>query len=122
MYNNLFKFAVLSITILAAELVANLITGYLVSYKWQFKPLRFTLISMAVIVIVFYPLLAHFEKVLNSFNKRFIKASHFYFGKYIGLFFMYFLALMTLTYFYAQMWYKIDLVDYILDGKIVTLF
>ncbi len=122
MYKNLFKFAVLSITILTAELVANLITGYLVTYKWTFKPLRFTLLSMAIIVIVFYPLLTQFEKWLNKFTKRFVKASHSYFGKYLGLLFMYLLALILLTNFYAQMWYDIDLIDYILDGKIVTLF
>jgi len=122
MYKNLFKFAVLSITILAAELVANSITDYLVSFKWQLKPLRFTLLSMAIILIVFYPLMTQFEKWLNKFTKRFVKAGNFYFGKYLGLFFMYFVALIILTYFYAQMLYDIDLVGYVLDGKIVTLF
>lgn len=122
MYKHLFKFAVLSITILTAELVANLITDYLVTYKWAFKPLRFTLLSMATIVIVFYPLLTQFEKWLNKFTKHFVKASNSYFGKYLGLLFMYFLALIILTYFYAQMWYDLDLIDYVLDGKIVTLF
>ena len=122
MYKNLFKFAVLSITILTAELVANLITDYLVSYKWQFKQLRFTLLSMVVIVVVFYPLLTQFEKWLNKFTKRFVKASHCYFGKYMGLLFMYFLALMILTYSYAKMWYDIDLFHYVLDGNLITLF
>ncbi len=122
MHKNLFKFAVLSITILAAELVANSITSYLVSYKWQFKPLRFTLLSMVIILIVFYPLLTQFEKWFNKFTKRFVKASNSYFGKYLGLLFMYFVALIILTYFYAKMWYNIDLIDYVLDGKIVTLF
>ncbi len=122
MYKHLFRFAVLSITILTAELVANLITGYLITYKWTFKPIRFTLLSMAIITIVFYPLLTQFEKWLNKFTKRFVKAGHSYLGKYLGLLFMYFLALMILTYFYAKMWYNIDLVDYVLNGKIITLF
>ncbi len=122
MYKHLFKFAVLSLTILTAELVANVITDYLVTFKWTFKPIYFTLLSMAIILIVFYPLLTKFEKWLNKFTKRFIKAGHSYFGKYLGLFFMYFLAIIILTYFYAQMWYDIDLFDYAFNGKIATLF
>lgn len=122
MYKHLFKFAVLSITILTAELVANLITDYLVTYKWTFKPIRFTLLSMAIITIVFYPLLTQFEKWLNKFTKRFVKAGHSYFGKYLGLSFMYVLTLLILTYFYGQMWYDIDLVDYVVNGRIFTLF
>lgn len=122
MYRNLFKFAVLSITILTAELIANLITNYLVSYKWQYKPLQFTLLSMAIIVIVFYPLLTQFEKWLNKFTKRFVKASHFYFGKYLGLLFMYLVSLLILIWFYTKMWYNIDLINYLIDGKIHTLF
>lgn len=122
MYKHLLKFAVLSITILTAELVANLITDYLVSYKWEFRPIRFTLISMAVITIIFYPLLTKLEQWLNKYSKKFIKAGHSYFGKYLGLFLMYILSLSILTYFYAQMWYNINLLDYVLNGKILMLF
>lgn len=122
MYRSLFKFAALSITILTAELVANIITEHLVSYKWQYKPLAFTALSMAIIVLVFYPLLTQFEKWFNKFSKRFVKAGHVYFGKYLGLLFMYVIALMILTCIYAKRWYGISLVSHIVDGKVHILF
>ena len=118
MYKRFFKFAVTSLTILTAELLATIITDKLVSYRWEFKPVRFTLISMVIITVVFYPLLTKLEIWLNSFSKRFIKASHSYTGKYWGLLFMYITGLMILTFFYTKYWYNINLFSYILNHHI----
>ncbi|MBN2167453.1 MAG: hypothetical protein JW717_14350 [Marinilabiliaceae bacterium] len=120
MYKHLFKFAVLSITILTAELLTDFITNKLISHKWEYHPIRFTLISMAIITILFYPLFTKLEEWINRFSKRFIKAGHSYFGKYIGLLLMYLIALLILTFFYAQMWYNINIFNYLFRLKLFT--
>ena len=118
MYKRFFKFAVTSLTILTAELIATVITDKLVSYRWEFKPVRFTLISMAIITIVFYPLLTKLEDWLNKVSKKFIRTGHSYAGKYLGLILMYFTGLVILTFFYAKYWYDINLFNYILNHHI----
>jgi hypothetical protein len=54
MYRRLFKFAVTALTILTANLLTTFLTDWLISHRWDTKPLRFTLISMGIITIVFY--------------------------------------------------------------------
>jgi hypothetical protein len=80
------------------------------------KPLRFTLVAMGIITIVFYPLFIKLEDWLNVLSKKFVKAGHSIAGKYIGLFLMFFIAMIVLMYFYAKMWYHIDVFKMILQG------
>ncbi|MCE5345354.1 MAG: hypothetical protein LLG13_03550 [Bacteroidales bacterium] len=122
MYRALFKFAVTTLTILSANLLTTHITEKLISYKWEVKPLRFTLISMAVITIVFYPLFIRLDEWLNKFSRRFVKAGHSLAGKYLGLIMMYLLGLFIMMYFYAKMWYNMNIITLILNGRFLSLF
>ena len=57
MYRYFFRFVVTTLTILTANLITNAISDYMITYKNHVKPLTFTLIAMAVTVVVFYPLI-----------------------------------------------------------------
>lgn len=122
MYRRFFHFAVTTLTILTVNLLTTLITDKLLSFKWELKPLRFTLISMAIITVVFYPLFLKFEDWLNSFSKRFIKAGHGLAGKYLGLLLMFAAGMFALLYFYADMWYNINIFRMMFEGRFFSSF
>ncbi len=42
MYRYIFRFAVMTLTILTVNLITNAITNYMVSYKSHYKPVTFT--------------------------------------------------------------------------------
>jgi len=117
MYRKFFKFAVTALTLLTANLATTFIADQLISYKWEIKPLRFTLISMGIIIVIFYPLFTKLQDWINLFSKRFVKAGHSFAGKYLGLILMFTAGLLILTYFYARMWYNINIFRMILDGN-----
>jgi uncharacterized membrane protein len=77
---------------------------------------------MAIVVVVFYPLFIKFEEWLNGFSKRFIKAGHGLTGKYAGLLLMFAAGLLVLTYFYADMWYNINIFRLMLNGNFFSSF
>jgi hypothetical protein len=122
MYRRLFKFAVTTLTLLTANLLTTLIADKLMSHKWDTKPLRFTLIAMAIITIVFYPLFTSLEEWLNGLSKKFVKAGHSFAGRYIGLLFMFFTGLFILMCFYAHLWYNISVIKLVFSGRFFSLF
>lgn len=118
MYRYLFRFVVMTITILSANLITNAISNYMVSYKNSYKPFIFTFIGMAIIVVVFYPLFIKLESWVKHFSIKFIKSGKSAAGKYLGLLMAFFAALMVLFYFYSKMWYHIDFLQVLLHGNI----
>ena len=122
MYRKIFHFAVTTLTILTVNLLTTVITDKLFSFKWELKPLRFTIISMAIITIVFYPLFLKFEDWLSGFSKRFIKAGHGLTGKYFGLLLMFAAGMLALLYFYADMWYNINIFRMMFEGRFFSSF
>lgn len=124
MYPKLFKFAVTTITILTANLISNKISDYMVNYKYRthIKPIAFTLIAMGIIMLIYYPLITRMEVWLNRGSAKVIKSARSFGGRYLGLLLMYLLCLAVLLYFYAKMWYKVDLISIILQGKLGLQF
>ena len=114
MYRFLFRFFVMTLTILTANLITNHINDYMVSYRNQYKPLTFTLLGMLVTVVIFYPLFVKLESWVKDISVKAIKSGKSLGGKYIGLILTFIICLMVLTYFYAKMWYHIDIVKSIL--------
>jgi hypothetical protein len=118
MYRFLFRFAVTTITILTANLLTNMISDYLVSYKFQARPITFTLVAMGIITVIFYPLFLKLEIWIEGFSKKILKRGKSLAGNYLGLFLAFFGALLILTYFYARSWYHIDLLRVLIHGEI----
>lgn len=118
MYRALFRFSVTTLTILTANLLTTAISNYMISYKNTFKPLIFTLIGMAILVIVFYPLFTKLEDWVTDLSKKVIRSGKSVAGKYLGLLLAFIAAMLVLIYFYAKMWYNIDLLSALFHGNI----
>lgn len=118
MYRRLFKFIVTTLTILTANLVTTYISEYLISYKSHLRPITFSLVAMGIICIIFYPLFTKLEEWINGISTKIIRGGKSLGGKYLGLIMVYFLCLAILTYFYAKLWYKLDLLKILFSGRI----
>jgi hypothetical protein len=118
MYKYFFRFFVMTVTILTANLLTTAISDYLISYRSHLKPLTFTLIGMVVTVVIFYPLFVKLEDWVKEFSVRMIRSGRSLRGKYAGLFISFFGILLVLVYFYARQWYHIDILRVILNGDI----
>jgi hypothetical protein len=118
MYRYFFRFAVTSITILTATLFTTATNEYMISYKNQIKPVTFTFIGMAIIVVVFYPLFIKLENWIKNLSAKVMRSGRSLAGKYLGLVLTYICCLLVLGFFYAKMWYHIDLLRILIHGKI----
>lgn len=118
MYRYSFRFVVMTLTILTADLLTNALSNYMVSYKNHYKPLVFTFLGMAIIVVIFYPLFIKLENWVKSISIKAIKSGKSVAGKYLGLLFVFIAGLIILSYFYAKMWYHIDTLQLLLHGNL----
>jgi hypothetical protein len=118
MYRYFFRFVVMTLTILTVNLISTAITGYVVSYKNHYKPVVFTFLGMAVIVVILYPLFIKLESWVKDISLKIVRSGKSVAGKYLGLFFTFLTALMILCYFYAKMWYHINFFHALLHGGI----
>ena len=118
MYRYSFRFAVMTLTILTANLLTNAISNYMVSYKNHYKPFVFTLIGMTIIVVIFYPLFIKLEGWVKRVSVKAIKSGKSVGGKYLWRLFTFLTGLLVLFYFYAKMWYHIDFVKILFHGNI----
>ncbi len=119
MYRYSFRFVVMTITILTVNLITNAITNYMVSYKYHYKPVAFTFLGMAMIVILFYPLFIKLEELVKNISVKAVRSGKSLAGKYFGLLSIFLAALLLLLYFYAKMWYNLDLFQTLIHGMIV---
>lgn len=122
MYRFFFRFVVTSLTILTANLITSAISNYMVSYKNSFKPLTFTLIGMGIIVLIFYPLFMKLEDWVTGISVKIIKSGNSLAGKYLGLFLTFTIGLLILMYFYARIWYHLDIFRILFSGGIREYF
>jgi dolichol kinase len=74
--------------------------------------------GMAVIVVIFYPLFAKLEEWVKGLSMEIVKKGKSLAGKYLGLAIAFLLCLAVLSYFYAKMWYHIDLFGILLSGNL----
>lgn len=122
MYRHLFRFAVTTLTILTVNLITSKVSDLLISQRWETKPLRFSLIAMAIITLIFYPLFLKMEAWLNQLTRRFVKAGHSVVGRFFGLLAMFVAGLVILLYFYVEMWYGINIFSHLFNGTLFRLF
>jgi uncharacterized protein YacL len=118
MYRYLFRFFVISLTILSANLITTYISDYLVTYKNHVKPIAFTFLAMGIIVLIFYPLFTWLQEWVKKLSMKFMKSGKNIAGKYLGLFLAFIVAMLILFYFYARMWYGIDFLRVLFQGRI----
>lgn len=109
MYRYFFRFVVITLTILTVNLLTAAISEYMISYKNHYKPVAFTFLAMAITVVIFYPLFTKLESWIKILSVKVVKGGKSVAGKYLGLLFTFFVALIILAYFYAKMWYNVNL-------------
>jgi hypothetical protein len=114
MYRYFFRFVIVTLTILSVNLITTAVTDYMISYKNHYRPVTFTFLAMGITVVIFYPLFIKLEDWVKALSIRAVKGGKSVAGKYLGLLFTFFIALFILAYFYAKMWYHINLFSVIL--------
>jgi len=122
MYRFFFRFFVTTLTLLTANLLTSAISDYMISYKSSYKPLTFTLIGMGIIVLVFYPLFIKLEDLVTKISVKAMKKGNSIAGRSLGLFLTFFVGMSVLLYFYARMWYHIDIFRILINGNIKEYF
>jgi hypothetical protein len=90
----------------------------MISYKNHYKPVAFTLLGMALTVVILYPLFIKLESWVKDISVKVIKSGKSLAGKYFGLLFTFLASLLVLLYFYAKMWFHIDFFNVIMHGGI----
>jgi hypothetical protein len=118
MYRYLFRFVVMTLTILTVNLISIAITGYLVSYKNHYRPIVFTFLGMAVIVVILYPFFLKLESWVKDVSLKIVRSGRSIAGKYFGLFSTFGAALLILCYLYGKLWYHINFFQVLLHGGI----
>lgn len=113
MYRYFFRFVVMTLTILSANLITTAINNYMVSYKNHYKPVTFTFLGMAITVLILYPLFIKLESWVKDISVTAIKSGKSVAGKYLGLVFTFVAALLVLSYFYAKLWYHINIFQHL---------
>ncbi|MFN8256905.1 MAG: hypothetical protein U0W24_14515 [Bacteroidales bacterium] len=117
----LVKFTVFTLTILTANLLGDIASDFLTSYKADLKPFVFTLLAMTVIVAIFYPLFEYLDKWILKLTKRAVREGKSLAGRNTGIILVFTVSILILVYFYMKQWYGLDFIKVILNGKISRL-
>jgi hypothetical protein len=121
-YNKVFRIVVFTITILTANLLSELLTDYLVSFKNYYRPLIFSLMAMGIIVLIFYPAFQILDYWIKKMSTNVVKTGSTLSGKYSGLVLAFILSVAILSFFYIKMWYDINILDFLFMGKAKLLY
>lgn len=118
MQRYLFRFFVIIITILTANLVTNAIGNWLVTFRHHMKPVVFTFVGMGVTVVIFYPLFIRLEEWVKRLSIKLLKSGKKIWGRFFGFLFAFLIALLVLFWFYAKMWYNLDFIKILFSGNL----
>jgi len=103
------KIMVMLISLLTANLITTYIDEFFLSYKREFSRAIFTLIGMAVVVAIYYPLFTKIDVWSGKFSEKFLRAGKSISGKKTGIYIAFLLAIALLFYLYGRMWFKTNL-------------
>ncbi|HKM94017.1 MAG TPA: hypothetical protein VJY41_10215 [Prolixibacteraceae bacterium] len=104
-FRSVFKFMVLILAILFANLVTIWADNYMLSYRRQYAPHIFTWIGMGVVLVIYYPLLKYFDKWSTLLSDKFLKAGKKLSGRKLGTFITFIVGLFILFFFYGKEWF-----------------
>ena len=105
-YRKLFKFMVLIIGILLANLVTIWIDNYMLTYRWKYSPHVFTWIGMGIVVVIYYPLFTKIDEWATKAGDKFMRAGKKMVGREIGSLLAFIVALLILYFLYGQEWFN----------------
>ena len=105
-YRKLFKFMVLIVGILLANLVTIWIDNFMLSKMWKFPAHIATWIGMGVVVVIYYPLFTHIDKWATKAGDKFLKAGKKVAGRRLGSILAFLIGMLILFFFYGREWFE----------------
>ena len=110
MYKKLFNIMVLMISVLIINLLTGYITNYIVHYKLDLNPFKFTAIAMLVLVFILVPSYSFMGTRIEILVARILVKGSNSFGKIIGLLLSFAIIFGILFTIYLHQWFHINLI------------
>ncbi len=119
MYRKLFNLMVLMITVLLVNLLTGFITNYIVHYKNDINPYKFTAIAMLTMVFILVPSYRYMSGRIEILVAKILVSGSYSFGKIFGLLISFTIIFSILFALYLQQWFHINLLT---ELKKLTFF
>ncbi len=113
MYKKIFNTMVLMISVLTLNLITSFTTSYIVHYKINLNPYKFTAIAMLVLVFILVPSYKYMSGKIEILVARVLISGPNSFGKIIGLLFSFGVVFSILFIIYLHQWFNINVFDFI---------
>lgn len=109
MYKKLFNLMVLMISVLTLNLLTGYITNYIIHYRIDINPYKFTAIAMLALVFILVPAFSFLSSKVELLAARLLVRGSNSFGKNIGLLFSFAVIFGILFVIYLDQWFGINL-------------
>lgn len=100
---------VLMISVLTLNLLTGFITNYIVHYKIDINPFKFTAIAMLALVFILVPAYSYMSTQIEMLVARLLVSGSNSFGKIIGLLLSFAIIFGILFSIYLKQWFNINL-------------
>ncbi|MDO9185709.1 MAG: hypothetical protein Q7W13_06830 [Bacteroidia bacterium] len=110
MYKKLFNIMVLMISVLLIDILTGYITNYIVHYKLDLNPFKFTAIAMLTLVFILVPAYSFMGSRIEILVARVLIKGSNSFGKTIGLLVSFAIIFGILFAIYLHQWFHINLI------------
>lgn len=109
MYRKLFNIMVLMISVLVLNLLTDFITNYIIHYKLEISPLKFTAIAMLTLVFILVPAYSYMNNKIEIMVAHLLVKGTNSFGKIFGLLLSFAIVFTILFAIYLHKWFHISL-------------
>jgi hypothetical protein len=118
MYKKMFNITVLIISVLCINLLTGFITNYIIHYKLEVSPYKFTGIAMLALVFILVPSYRYMSRRIEILVAKVLLSGSNSFGKIFGLFISFAIVFSILFAIYLHQWFHINLLE-VLKNKIL---
>ena len=109
MFKKIFGIMVLMISVLTVNLLTGFITNYIIHYKIELNPYKFTAIAMLGLVFILVPSYRYMSSRIEILVARVLLSGSNSFGKTLGLLISFTLIFSILFAVYLHQWFHINL-------------
>ena len=102
---------VLMITVLLVNLLTGFTTHYIVHYKTDINPFKFTAIAMLALVFILVPTYRYMSGRIEILVAKVLVSGSNSFGKTLGLLISFTLIFSVLFAIYLQQWFHLNLLE-----------
>ena len=102
---------VLMITVLTVNLLTDYITNYIIYYKADLNPYKFTAIAMLGLVFILVPAYSYISDRIEILIAKVLLSGSNSFGKILGLFISFGIIFSVLFAIYLHEWFYINLLE-----------